>query len=72
MDKAETILMNRISESMQTLDSLVQESSHAMETIVDGKKHLFMLSAQKLEALNPLSVIARGIRLPRRAMAYPL
>lgn len=72
MDKAETILMNRISESMQTLDSLVQESSHAMETIVDGKKHLFMLSAQKLEALNPLSVIARGYTITSKGDGVPL
>lgn len=72
MDKAETILTNRISESMQTLDSLVQESSHAMETIVDSKKHLFMLSAQKLEALNPLSVIARGYTITSKGDGAPL
>lgn len=72
MDKAETILTNRISENMQTLDSLVQESSHAMETMVDEKKHLFMLAAQKLEALNPLSVIARGYTITSKGDGTPL
>ena len=72
MDKAETILTNRISENMQTLDSLIQESSHAMETIVDEKKHRFVLAAQKLEALNPLSVIARGYTITSKGKGVPI
>ena len=60
MDRAKNTVENRISEYMQLMDSLSQDMDHTMKMMIEEKQHQFITAVQKLEALNPLSVLARG------------
>ncbi|HBK27578.1 MAG TPA: exodeoxyribonuclease VII large subunit [Dialister sp.] len=60
IERGKNCLQNKISDQMQFRDSLHQEMVHTMSTILEQKKHQFVLLTAKLNALSPLAVMARG------------
>ena len=60
IERGKNYLQNKISDQMQFRDSLHQEMVHTMSTILEQKKHQFILLTAKLNALSPLAVMARG------------
>ena len=60
IERGKNCLQNKISDQMQFRDSLHQEMVHTMSTILEQKKHQFVLLTAKLNALSPLAVMSRG------------
>lgn len=60
LQKGGSYLQNRVAEQAQYLDHLQQNMVNAMDTMLDKKRHQFVLMTAKLNALSPLAVMSRG------------
>lgn len=72
IERGKNYLQNKISDQMQFRDSLQQEMVHTMSTMLEQKKHQFVLLTAKLNALSPLAVMSRGYSITWKENHMPV